>query len=171
MTDADIGAARAVLGRARTAGDRTAIVDEDTRISYAELGARIRSLAAVLAGGGVRPGDRVAYVGRNSATQLTAALAAIHLGAIFVPLSFRLTAAELGPLLAGCGAHTLLADGDFAAAVDGVRPAGRPRRLLRADAGPPAAGWEPLRRAAPGRRRPTAPARTTRCRSGRTTPR
>jgi fatty-acyl-CoA synthase len=144
MTDADIGAARAVLGRARTAGDRTAIVDEGTAISYAELAAHIRSVAAVLAGGGVRPGDRVAYVGRNSAAQLAAALAAVHLGAIFVPLSFRLTAAELGPLLAGCGAHTLLADGDFAPAVDGVPAAARPRWLLRADPGPPAAGWEPL---------------------------
>ncbi|HZB50308.1 MAG TPA: AMP-binding protein [Mycobacteriales bacterium] len=144
MTDADIGAARAVLGRARTAGDRTAIVDEGTGISYAELAGRIRSVAAVLAGGGVRPGDRVAYLGRNSAVQLTAALAVGHLGAVFVPLSFRLTAAELGPLLAGCGAHTLLADGEFAPAVDGVPAAARPRRLLRADPGPPATGWEPL---------------------------
>ncbi len=150
MTDADIGAARAVLGRARTAGERTAIVDEDVAISYAELAGWIRAVAAALATGGVRPGDRVAYLGRNSAAQLSAALAAVHLGAIFVPLSFRLTAAELGPLLAGCGAHTLLADGDLASVVDAVPAAARPRRLLRADPGPPAAGWEPLPAAGPG---------------------
>lgn len=144
MTEGDISAARAVQGWARTAGTSTAIVDEGTEISYAELAAHIRSVAEVLAGGGVRPGDRVAYVGRNSAVQLAAALAAGHLGAIFVPLSFRLTAAELGPLLASCGAHTLLADGDFAPVVDGVPAAGRPRRLLRVDPGPPAVGWEPL---------------------------
>ncbi|MFL6129964.1 MAG: AMP-binding protein [Mycobacteriales bacterium] len=151
MTEGDISAARAVHGWARTAGTSTAIVDEDTEISYARLSTEVRSVAATLADGGVRHGDRVAYLGRNSATLLSAALAAVHLGAIFVPLNFRLTAAELAHLLDDSGAHTLLAEDDYRPVVDGIADVVTPRRLLLCDAGPAAAAapavgprWERL---------------------------
>ena len=151
MREGDISAARAVHGWARTAGTSTAIVDEDTEISYARLATEVRSLAATLADGGVRRGDRIAYLGRNSATLLATALAAVHLGAIFVPLSFRLTAAELAHLLDDSGAHTLLAENEFRPVVDGIADLVAPRRFLLRDAGPadtaaPAAGprWERL---------------------------
>ena len=48
-------------------------MDEGTAVSYAGLAAGVRSLAGTFAAGGVRSGDRVAYLGRNSATLLTAA--------------------------------------------------------------------------------------------------
>jgi fatty-acyl-CoA synthase len=145
MTDGDLSAARAVHGWARTAGTCPAIVDEDTEISYARLAADVRSMAATFAAGGVRRGDRIGYLGRNSATLLSAALAAVHLGAVFVPLNFRLTAAEVGHLLDDAGAHTLLADDEFRPVVDGIADAARPRRLLLCDAGPAAGpGWERL---------------------------
>jgi fatty-acyl-CoA synthase len=135
MTEGDISAARAVHGWARTAGTSTAVVDEDTEISYARLAAEVRSSAAAFAAGGVRRGDRIAYLGRNSATLLSAALAAVHLGAIFVPLNFRLTGPELAHLLDDSGAHTLLADGEFRPVVDGIADLAV-RRLLLVDAGP-----------------------------------
>jgi len=154
MRDGDIGAARAVQFWAGTAGTSTAIVDEDTEISYARLAREVRSVAGALAGGGVRRGDRVAYVGRNSATLLSAALAAVHLGAVFVPLNFRLTASELAYLLDDAGAHTVLADEEFRPVVDAVTGPAGPRRFLLSGAGPataaPAAGsrWERLAAAA-----------------------
>lgn len=170
MIDADISAARAVYGWAGTAGTSTAVVDEDTEISYARLATEVRSLAATLAAGGVRRGDRIAYLGRNSATLLSAALAAVHLGAIFVPLSFRLTGPELAHLLTDSGAHTLLADDEYRPVVDGIADLVAPRRFLLSDAGPavaaaPPAGarWERLSAAVEpagdGRRHDPAPVR------------
>ena len=156
MTDADISAARAVHGWARTAGTATAIVDEDAAVSYARLAGGVRSLAGTFAAGGVRSGDRVAYLGRNSATLLTAALAAVHLGAVFVPLSFRLTGPEVARLLDDCGAHTLVADDEFRPVVDGIAGAAPARRFLLSGVGPapdgPAAGprWDRLDETATG---------------------
>jgi acyl-CoA synthetase (AMP-forming)/AMP-acid ligase II len=50
---------------------------------------------AALAGGlQIRPGDRVAYLGYNSPVVLELLFACARLGAIFVPLNWRLTAAE-----------------------------------------------------------------------------
>jgi long-chain acyl-CoA synthetase len=77
-------------------GDRAAFVGV---CSYGELGERIGDCARALTAAGVRPGDRVAYLGRSSVTCFEVVLGAASVGALAVPLSWRLTAEEVAGLL------------------------------------------------------------------------
>jgi fatty-acyl-CoA synthase len=78
--------------------ERPALVVESTgeRISYRELEARVRRVAAALAGLGLAPGDRIALALPSEPLYLETYFAAARLGAIAIPLNTRLTAAELG---------------------------------------------------------------------------
>ena len=109
--------------------------------SYGELLDRIDRLAAELAAGGVGRGDRVGYLGLNDPMFLITLFAAARIGAVFVPLNYRLTAAELGYILADAGVHTLLADARHAAVAGPVLSGSGVRRALALSAVP---GWEPL---------------------------
>jgi fatty-acyl-CoA synthase len=94
--------------RARMSPDRVAIVHEGAEQTYRELHGRATRLAHVLAELGVAHGDRVAYLGPNHPTFLEALFAVGQLGAVFVPLNWRLAAPELAYILSDCGAELLL---------------------------------------------------------------
>ncbi|MFJ2847502.1 class I adenylate-forming enzyme family protein [Streptomyces griseofuscus] len=147
MTQPDPNSASAVQRWARNEADRTAVVYEDTAISYGELAAGVRETAALLKSGGLRTGDRVAWLGRNSASLLRTALAALHLGAIFVPLNWRLAGPELRELIEDSGVHTLLAEDEFRPTVDDIATGLPLRRHLLVDTDPhaPLAGEVPPR--------------------------
>jgi fatty-acyl-CoA synthase len=76
--------------------------------TYAELTARVARLANVLAAVGISSGSRVAYLGANHPAFLESLFATASLGAIFVPLNARLSAAEIGFMLGDSGAGVLL---------------------------------------------------------------
>ncbi|MDI5981617.1 acyl-CoA synthetase [Amycolatopsis magusensis] len=100
--------------RARMSPGRTAFVHDGRPTTYAEFAGGTDSVAAYLAGRGVSAGDRVAYLGPNHPSFAEAMFAAHRLGAIFVPLNFRLTAPELAYVLADCGARLLLHAPEYA---------------------------------------------------------
>jgi fatty-acyl-CoA synthase len=130
------------IGRRAAATPRLpAITFDGYTTSYGELLDRIDRLAAELAAGGVGRGDRVGYLGLNDPMFLIALFAAARIGAVFVPLNYRLTAAELGYILADAGVHTLLADARHAAVAGPVLTGSGVRRALALSAVP---GWEPL---------------------------
>jgi fatty-acyl-CoA synthase len=109
--------------------------------TYRAFADRIDRLAAELAAGGVDRGDRVGYLGLNHPDFLATLFAAARIGAVFVPLNWRLTAAELSYILGDAGVHTLLADAERAAVIEPVRAeAGVQRSIALA----PAPGWETL---------------------------
>jgi fatty-acyl-CoA synthase len=111
---------------------RVAIVGGGVECTYAELDERCRRLANGLAGLGVARGDRVAYLGRNDSSLVESLFATTALGAIFVPLNWRLTAGELAYITADCGADVLVHATEFAAAAAAVNedPATRLRHLV-----------------------------------------
>ena len=88
--------------------DRTALVFEGRRTSYAELDGRVRRLSSVLRHNGVGVGDRVAYLGPNHPAFLETFFATAALGAVFVPLNTRLAAPELTYMLDDSGASVLV---------------------------------------------------------------
>ena len=96
--------------------------------TWRELHARVERLAAALAARGVAAGDRVAMLMGNRPEYMEALLAANRLGAIGVPVNFRLAAGEIAYILENSGATVLFVDEsrrrDRRA---GGRP-GRPRR-------------------------------------------
>lgn len=117
--------------------DRIAVSCDGRSLSYAQLLRAARHAAGAIAASGC------AYVGLldvNSVAAPVALYAAAYAGLPYVPLNFRLTAGEIGALLARIAPAFLVADRQLLAAVEvpaGVRVVGRDEFLALADAGEP----------------------------------
>src|SRR5690606_26214297 len=103
-----------VYRHARELPEATAMVDASTRITYREFLHRIRSAAARLAAAGVERGDRVALVAGNCAEFPVAVYATNYLGAIIVPVNFRLAAGEVAYILGDSAPSVVVTDEDRA---------------------------------------------------------
>ncbi|MFJ4281935.1 FadD3 family acyl-CoA ligase [Streptomyces massasporeus] len=90
-----------------------AVVEGRTRVTYAELGARVERAAAACLATGVEPGDRVAIWAPNSLDWIVAALGAVSAGAVLVPLNTRFKGAEAADVLRRSGARLLFVTGTF----------------------------------------------------------
>jgi fatty-acyl-CoA synthase len=93
-------------------------------ISYGALHRRIVEASAMLAAQGVTRGDRVGFLGQNHPAQIVMLFACARLGAMLVPLNWRLAAPEWRFILADAGARLLLATPDCLAAAAAGLPAG-----------------------------------------------
>lgn len=94
---------------------RAALRFEGRDITYAELAAQIDGIAAALAVRHVRPGDRIAWLGLNGPAMLAALFACARLGAIFLPLNWRLAAPEHKAMLQASSPALLFVEDTFAA--------------------------------------------------------
>jgi fatty-acyl-CoA synthase len=94
--------------RAFLSGDRIALIDGQSRLTYAEFDRRTDQFARALRELGVRQGDRVAALLVNSAAFLETMFASAKLGAVFVPINFRLAPPEVAFLLADSGADVFV---------------------------------------------------------------
>jgi acyl-CoA synthetase (AMP-forming)/AMP-acid ligase II len=88
--------------------EHTALVYLGRRWTYVEWSARVRRFAQALADMGVRPGDRVAFYVSTSENSVTTYFACQILGAIAVPLNFRLAPGEVAYILQDSGARVLV---------------------------------------------------------------
>ena len=102
-----------ITRRAFYSGDHVAIIDAERRISYADFDRRTDRLASALRDRGVRQGDRVASLQYNGAPFLELLFATAKLGAIFVPINFRLAPPEITYLLADSGADVFVWSGSL----------------------------------------------------------
>ena len=109
-----------ILRQADLSHDRLAIIFEGRERSYGQLASRVRQLAGLLRARGVSLGDRVGFLGLNQPELLETMLAANALGAVFVPLNFRLTAQELTFIIGDAGVHTLIVDAELAPVIEPV---------------------------------------------------
>lgn len=121
MTTPDISLASWFTKRADRTPSRRALTFEGKTLTYAELSERVDRLASGLRNGGVGAGDRVAFLGLNQPAFLETMLAASRLGAIFVPLNFRLTGPELTYIIGDAGVHTLVVDEPHRPLIDACR--------------------------------------------------
>ncbi|PHY18092.1 AMP-binding protein [Caulobacter sp. BP25] len=103
--------------QARLQPDRLAAVDlaTDRRWTYAQLDAAIARAAAVLRRRGVGEGDRLATLARNRVLLAILHLACARLGAIFVPLNWRLSSAEIATLIEDAEPVLIVGDAQLAA--------------------------------------------------------
>jgi fatty-acyl-CoA synthase len=102
-------------------GAREAVVDGNQRWSYEEFGLRCDRWSSALGRLGVRQGDRVAYIAPNTHAQLESFYAVPQIGAVLVPLNFRLVADDFRYLIQHSGAKVVCAGADHVAAVDSIR--------------------------------------------------
>ena len=107
--------------RATLTPERTALIFRDESWTYHDLNRISNRTAHGLLAGGVNPGDRVGFLGLNHPRFLFTLFGAAKLGAIFVPLNFRLTGPELAFIIRDAGLHTLVYEDNFASIVDEVR--------------------------------------------------
>jgi fatty-acyl-CoA synthase len=99
---------------AKATPDKTAMRYEGRDISYREFDLQIKKNACMLKQGlGVQTGDRIAYLGHNHPQLLILFFACARLGAILVPLNWRLTPPEHLQVLKDCGAGTVFVDSVF----------------------------------------------------------
>ena len=105
----------------RLHGGREAVVDGAERWTYDAFGDRCDRWSSVLQEMGVGQGDRVAYIAPNSHAQLESFYAVPQLGAVLVPLNFRLIADDFKYLIQHSGAKVVCASGDYLDAVDSIR--------------------------------------------------
>jgi HIP---CoA ligase len=94
-------------------GDRLAVADGDTRLTYGELLARARGFGGALVASGVEPGDRVALWAPNGAEWIVAVLGLFQAGAVLVPVNTRLKGVEASDILARSRARALVTVTDF----------------------------------------------------------
>lgn len=92
--------------------NRTAVIDGDTALSYAQLDAAIAQCTEALSRHGVDAGEPVCIWAPNSWQWIACAFACWNLGAIVVPVSSRLKAREVGPVLQRSGARLLFSVSD-----------------------------------------------------------
>lgn len=111
---------------ARRTPDRCALKYRGEDITYAEFDRRIRQVAGWLAARGIGPGDVVAVLMKNSTAFLELVFATSHIGAVFLPINYRLSADEVGYIVGNSGAHILIADEEFS----GIAAGGAPVVLL-----------------------------------------
>jgi fatty-acyl-CoA synthase len=106
----DIGLANWFRERALRTPERTALHFEGRVWTYREMQREIEDCADRLAALGLGKGDRLAFLGHNQPMFLFAMFASARLGAIFVPLNFRLTGPELAFIIEDCAASLLIVD-------------------------------------------------------------
>jgi fatty-acyl-CoA synthase len=106
---------------ARTTPDAWALRFEGSGRTYAELDQRVARLARALRDRGVGTGDRIAVLALNGMETWETYLAGVRLGAIVVPVNFRLVADEVAHVLADSGATAVVVDAALAPVAERAR--------------------------------------------------
>ncbi len=100
---------------------REAVVDGERRFSYGEFLDRCDRWSAALQAMGVKQGDRVAYIAPNTHSNLEGYYAVPQIGAVLVPMNYRLLAADFEYILNHSGATVVCVHEDYLDAIDGIR--------------------------------------------------
>jgi acyl-CoA synthetase (AMP-forming)/AMP-acid ligase II len=102
-----------VRARAQEHGDKSMVIDPESRISYAELDESTRRLAAGFIEAGVGKGTRVGLIMPNCVQWVQTAMALTRIGAVLVPLSTLLKPPELVAQLRVASVQILIAVEEF----------------------------------------------------------
>src|SRR5947209_11675507 len=100
---------------------REAVVDGDLRLTYEQFFDRCDRWSTALQRIGVRQADRVAYIAPNVHEQLESFYAVPQIGAVLVPINFRLTAEDFVYITSHSGSKVLCVHPDDLSAIDGGR--------------------------------------------------
>ncbi|MBI4986741.1 MAG: AMP-binding protein [Rhodocyclales bacterium] len=134
-----MGVSRWIERTAALAPAKTAIRFAGRDVSYGALAAQVDQLAAALAASGVRHGGCVAYLGLNSPENVALLFACARLGALFMPLNWRLAGPEHQQMLQDCPPAVLFVEGAYVAQTDLFRARLGAMELVAFGAAPP--GW------------------------------
>ena len=124
-------------------GQRNAVTFEGETQSYAAFADRIdRFVQGLVHQLGLKPGDRIAYLGRNHPDLLALVFAAARLSLIVVPINWRLAPPEHQTILSDAEPAALIAEEVFASKIEGFVANSMPSRLIASDFS--RLGWLPI---------------------------
>jgi fatty-acyl-CoA synthase len=101
--------------------EREAVVDGTLRLTYEQFFTRCDRWSAALQALGVKQGDRVAYIAPNTRALLESFYAVPQIGAVLVPVNYRLTADDFVYLINHSGSRIVCAHSEYLDAIDGIR--------------------------------------------------
>jgi fatty-acyl-CoA synthase len=101
--------------------EREAVADGDVRLTYRQFFERCDRWSSALERLGIGRGDRIAYIAPNTHAQLESFYAVPQLGAVLVPINYRLAASDFAYIIAHSGARIVCAQADHLDAVDRIR--------------------------------------------------
>src|SRR6476646_381456 len=101
--------------------EREALVDGALRLTYAQFFDRCDRWSAAMQRLGVRPGDRVACIAPNTHAHLESFYAVPQIGAVVVPINYRLTADDFAYIIAHSGAKIVCVAQEYLDLVDSIR--------------------------------------------------
>ena len=100
---------------------REAVVDGDLRLTYEQFFDRCDRWSSALQKLGVDQGDRVAYIAPNVHQQLESFYAVPQIGAVLVPINYRLSVDDFAYIIDHSGATVVCACDEYLEPVDGIR--------------------------------------------------
>ncbi len=101
--------------------EREAVVDGDLRLTYAQFFERCDRWSFALQSMGIVKGDRIAYVSPNIHANLEAFYSVPQIGAVLVPINYRLIADDFAYMISHSGARVVCAHPDYFDAIDSIR--------------------------------------------------
>jgi fatty-acyl-CoA synthase len=105
----------------RLYAEREAVVDGDLRLTYAQFLERCDRWSSALQALGIQQSDRVAYIAPNTHAHLEAYYAIPQIGAVLVPINYRLVPDDFEYIINHCGAKIVCVHSDYIDAIDGIR--------------------------------------------------
>jgi fatty-acyl-CoA synthase len=98
-----------------------AVIDGELRLTYAQFFERCERWSSALQQLGVQPGERVAYIAPNTHGHLEGYYAVPQIGAVIVPINYRLIADDFAYIINHSGARVVCVHSDYLDQVDGIR--------------------------------------------------
>jgi acyl-CoA synthetase (AMP-forming)/AMP-acid ligase II len=108
------------LSAARHPGKRCFAFADGSALTFGEVNSRVNRLTSALSARGVGKGDHLAVFGLDSHCYVEVVLAALKLGAVYVPLNYRLTRPEVNVLIGRCQPVALFHDARYGELLDGI---------------------------------------------------
>lgn len=105
----------------RLYANREAVVEDQKRFNYSEFFERCDRWSSALQNLGISKGDRVAYIAPNTHSHLEAYYAVPQIGAVLVPVNFRLLSEDFEFIINHCGATVVCVHPDYLCAIDSIR--------------------------------------------------
>lgn len=124
--------------------DRVAIIDGERNFTYREFWERSNKLSNALLKAGIGKGDRVCILSPNSHFFLESFYGVSQIGAVLVPLNYRLLPADHEFIIQHAGVKAMLVDYDYTESIDEIRPSltGVQTWIEAAEKGTSRKGWQ-----------------------------
>src|SRR6266480_2761709 len=111
-----------VRDRAKTLGNALAFEFEGRQTSFAEFDINTNRVANALIALGVKPGERIAYLGKNCDFYFELLMGAMKAKVVMAPVNWRLAGPEVAFIVADCKAPALFVGPECVAQVRNIKP-------------------------------------------------